>query len=137
MSEQENISLPSPPDLKKRIEAILKMRDFTYTALVDHLGITERELDNALAQSTIEIRTLEKISKALRIPLYSFFRHADQQPDEENPHNYYNVNIWAPEEIQLRTENENLRQEVDRLRLEVAKKEILIQGLEEQLKAKT
>lgn len=136
MSEQENISLPSHPDLKKRIEAILTMRDYTYTALVDHIGTTERELDNALAQSTIEIRTLEKISKALRIPLYSFFRNAEQ-PGEDNPHNYYNVNIWAPEEIQLRTENENLRQEIDRLRLEVAKKEILIKGLEDQLKAKT
>ncbi|MCU0435171.1 MAG: hypothetical protein MUC87_17065 [Bacteroidia bacterium] len=136
MTEQDNTSVPTHPDLKKRIEAILKMRDYTYTALVDHLGTTERELDRALAQSTIEIRTLEKISKALRIPLYSFFRNTDE-PGDDQPHNYYNVNIWAPEEIQLRTENENLRQEVDRLRLEVAKKEILIQGLEEQLKAKT
>jgi hypothetical protein len=38
--------------------------------------------------------------------------------------------------MQLRNENEALREEIDKLRLEVAKKEILIQGLEDQLKAR-
>lgn len=121
------------PDLKQRIVAILETRAFTYKNLVDHLGLSEAELDRALELNTIEIRMLEQISKELRIPLYSFFR----DPEIEKTHEekaYYNVNIWAPEEIQLRTENENLRLEVDRLRLEIAKKELLIQGLEQQLK---
>jgi DNA-binding Xre family transcriptional regulator len=121
------------PDLKQRIIAILETRAFTYKDLVEHLGMGEEELDQALELNTIEIRTLERISKELRIPLYSFFR--DPQLEEVGiDHPYYNVNIWAPDEIQLRTENENLRLEVDRLRLEVAKKELLIQGLEQQLR---
>jgi hypothetical protein len=39
--------------------------------------------------------------------------------------------------MHMRVENENLRAEVDRLRLEIAHKELLIQGLEEQLKKNT
>jgi transcriptional regulator with XRE-family HTH domain len=121
------------PDLKERIVAVLNAKNLTYQQLVDHLGTTPEALDTALAENTIEIRTLELISKELRIPLYSFFRdpHAELKSGEQP---FYNVNIWAPEEIHLRTENENLRQEVERLRMEIAKKELLIQGLEGQLK---
>lgn len=122
------------PDLKERIIAVLNAKNLNYRQLVEHLGTSEEELDHALAENTIEIRTLELISKELRIPLYSFFRdHESEFNSAEQP--FYNVNIWAPEEIQLRTENENLRQEIERLRMEVAKKELLIQGLEGQLKS--
>jgi transcriptional regulator with XRE-family HTH domain len=123
------------PDLKERIIAVLNARNLTYEQLVEYIGVTEKALDEALEQNTIEIRTLELISKELRIPLYSFFRNPDaEQGTTEHP--FYNVNIWAPEEIQLRTENETLRSEVDRLRMEIAKKELFIQGLENQLKSK-
>lgn len=122
------------PDLKERIIAVLNAKNLTYSQLVEHLGMTEELLDHALTENTIEIRTLELISKELRIPLYSFFReHEIDFNSSEQP--FYNVNIWAPEEIHLRTENENLRQEIERLRMEVAKKELLIQGLESQLKS--
>ncbi|MFM2019397.1 MAG: hypothetical protein RL007_3053 [Bacteroidota bacterium] len=121
------------PNLKERIIAVLNSRKLTYKQLTEYLGVTEEQLDHALEQNTIEIRTLEQISKELRIPLYSFFRHPEEM-EEGNEHPYYNVNIWAPEEIHMRVENENLRAEIERLRLEVAKKELLIQGLEEQLK---
>jgi transcriptional regulator with XRE-family HTH domain len=135
VSEENNAneSFSVLPDLKSRIVTVLSAKNLTYKQLVEHLGSTEEELDRALAESTIEIRTLELISKELRIPLYSFFRDPSLElGDSEQP--FYNVNIWAPQEIQLRTENENLRQEIDRLRVEVARKELLIQGLEEQLK---
>ncbi|HTF03066.1 MAG TPA: hypothetical protein VK826_03540 [Bacteroidia bacterium] len=123
----------SLPNLKERIVAVLAARKLTYKQLTEYLGVTEQHLDHALEQNTIEIRTLEQISKELRIPLYSFFRHPDEA---ENPTDqpYYNVNIWAPDEMHMRVENDNLRAEVDRLRLEIARKELLIQGLEEQLK---
>ncbi|MBI3509851.1 MAG: hypothetical protein HY064_04245 [Bacteroidetes bacterium] len=127
--------LHTAPDLKERIVAVLSAKNLTYKQLVDYIGVSEAALDRALAENTIEIRTLELISKELRIPLYSFFRDPNAVPGEiEQP--FYNVNIWAPEEIQLRTENENLRLEVERLRMEIAKKELLIQGLEGQLKSK-
>lgn len=124
------------PDLKERIIAVLNARNLTYGQLVDYIGVSEKALDEALEQNTIEIRTLELISKELRIPLYSFFRNPDVEMGATE-HPFYNVNIWAPHEIQLRTENETLRGEVERLRLEIAKKELFIQGLENQLKSKT
>ncbi len=123
------------PNLKERIISVLRARNLTYEQLVDYIGVTEKALDEALEQITIEIRTLELISKELRIPLYSFFRNPNgEQGAQEHP--FYNVNIWAPEEIQLRTENNTLRDEVERLRMEIAKKELFIQGLENQLKKK-
>lgn len=136
MEENQNmISEHSLPDLKERIVAVLNARNLSYKQLVDYIGITEEALDSALEQNTIEIRTLELISKELRIPLYSFFRNPNSTQEEQDER-FYNVNIWAPEEIQLRTENENLRSEIERLRLEIAKKELFIQGLEGQLKGK-
>lgn len=121
-----------PANLKERIVAVLKAKDFTYQELVNYLGTTEEVLDKALEESSIEIRTLEQISKELRIPLYSFFRGpVNEEGDEEA---YYNVNIWAPAEIQLLTENERLRKEIETIKLELARKELLIQSLEEQLK---
>jgi transcriptional regulator with XRE-family HTH domain len=121
------------PDLKERIIAVLAARNLTYKQLTDYLGLSEQQLDHALEQNTIEIRTLEQISKELRIPLYSFFRGPEQDGETE-PQPFYNVNIWAPDEMQVRVENDNLRAEIERLRLEVARKELFIQALEEQLK---
>lgn len=123
----------SVPNLKQRIIAVLAARSLTYKQLTEYLGITEQQLDHALEQNTIEIRMLEQISKELRIPLYSFFRNPDED-DTEDGQPYYNVNIWAPQELQVRAENDTLRAENERLRLEIARKELLIQGLEDQLK---
>ena len=134
--ENENVIEHGLPDLKERIVAVLNARNLSYKQLVDYIGIPEEELDQALELNTIEIRTLELISKELRIPLYSFFRNPDAVPTEQDQR-FYNVNIWAPEEIHLRTENENLRSEIERLRMEIAKKELFIQGLEGQLKKKS
>jgi transcriptional regulator with XRE-family HTH domain len=121
------------PNLKERIIAVLAARNLTYKQLTDYLGVSEQQLDHALEQNTIEIRTLEQISKELRIPLYSFFRSPDETLDSEKQP-FYNVNIWAPDEMQVRVENDNLRAEIERLRLEIARKELLIQALEQQLK---
>ena len=51
------------PDLKERIIAVLNAKNLTYRQLVEHLGTSEEDLDHALAENTIEIRTLELISK--------------------------------------------------------------------------
>ncbi|TND04856.1 MAG: hypothetical protein FD123_3793 [Bacteroidetes bacterium] len=123
------------PSLKERIVAVLRAKNFSYSELVNYLGTSEEALDQALADSTIEIRTLEQISKELRIPLYSFFRDPSLLGgDESDEQAYYNVNIWAPSEIQLLTENDRLRKEIEQLKLELAKKELLIQSIEEQFK---
>ena len=122
-------------NLKEKILEVLHKRSFTYEALANYLGISEKELDYALEHSTLEIRTLELISKELRIPLYSFFRDAYAGSfNWKDP--YYNVNLWSAEETRLRMEIQALLNEVETLRHELRNKEMLIETLEEQLKKK-
>ena len=122
-------------NLKEKILEVLHERNFTYGALASYLAISEQELDYALENSTLEIRTLELISKELRIPLYSFFRDGyGGSFNWKDP--YYNVNLWSAEETRLRMEIHSLLNEVETLRFELRNKESLIEALEEQLKKK-
>ncbi|MFN5183229.1 MAG: hypothetical protein ACK5D5_09440 [Bacteroidota bacterium] len=60
-------------ELKEKIISILKEKNYSYKDLADYLGVTEFFLDDALSKKSLDVRTLELISKELRIPLYSFF----------------------------------------------------------------
>ncbi len=119
-------------NLKEKILQVLLMKKFTYAELASYLNISESELDYALENNTLEIRTLELISKELRIPLYSFFRENFEGFDfEKEP--YYNVNIWSKEEAKFTLELKALRQEIEELRSEVRQKDLLIDALEAQI----
>ena len=119
-------------NLKEKILQVLEMKKFTYADLASYLSISESELDYALENNTLEIRTLELISKELRIPLYSFFRENFEGFDfEKEP--YYNVNIWSKEEAKFTLELKALRQEIEELRGEVRQKDLLIDALESQI----
>lgn len=59
--------------LKHRIEVFLNARNKTLVNLADHIEMDLDELERGISDSSVEVRTLENISKALRIPLYSFF----------------------------------------------------------------
>lgn len=119
-------------NLKEKILQVLEMKKFTYADLASYLNISESELDYALENNTLEIRTLELISKELRIPLYSFFRENFEGFDfEKEP--YYNVNIWSKEEAKFTLELKALRQEIEELRGEVRQKDLLIDALEAQI----
>lgn len=119
-------------NLKEKILQVLEMKKFTYADLASYLSISESELDYALENNTLEIRTLELISKELRIPLYSFFRENFEGFDfEKEP--YYNVNIWSKEEAKFTLELKALRQEIEELRSEVRQKDLLIDALEAQI----
>ncbi len=119
-------------NLKEKILQVLKQKKFTYADLASYLTISEGELDYALENNTLEIRTLELISKELRIPLYSFFRENFEGFDfDKEP--YYNVNIWGKEEAKFSLELKALRQELDELRAEVRQKDLLIEALESQI----
>ncbi len=117
-------------NLKEKILQVLEKKNYTYAELAAHLSISESELDHAIENNTIEIRTLELISKELRIPLYSFFRENFEGFDfEKEP--YYNVNIWSEEEESKSTPDINtMRQEIEALRAAVLKKDQLINDLE-------
>ena len=109
-------------NLKEKILQVLKMKKFTYADLASYLNISESDLDFALENNTLEIRTLELISKELRIPLYSFFRENFEGFDfEKEP--YYNVNIWSKEEAKFTLELKALRQEIETLRAEMRQKD--------------
>jgi len=119
-------------NLKEKILQVLEMKKFTYADLASYLNISENDLDYALEHNTLEIRTLELISKELRIPLYSFFRENFNGFDfEKEP--YYNVNIWSKEEAKFTLELKALRQEVEQLRADLRQKDLLIDALEGQL----
>jgi transcriptional regulator with XRE-family HTH domain len=119
-------------NLKEKILQVLEMKKFTYADLASYLNISEHDLDYALENNSLEIRTLELISKELRIPLYSFFRENFNGFDfEKEP--YYNVNIWSKEEAKFTLELKALRQEVEQLRAELRQKDLLIDALEGQI----
>jgi hypothetical protein len=119
-------------NLKTKILQVLEMKKFTYADMASYLNISESDLDYALEHNTLEIRTLELISKELRIPLYSFFRENFEGFDfEKEP--YYNVNIWSKEENKYTLELKALRQEVEQLRVDLRNKDLLIDALEAQI----
>jgi len=119
-------------NLKSKILQVLEMKKFTYADMASYLNISENDLDYALENNTLEIRTLELISKELRIPLYSFFRENFEGFDfEKEP--YYNVNIWSKEESKYTLELKALRQEIQQLRIDLRNKDLLIDALEAQI----
>jgi transcriptional regulator with XRE-family HTH domain len=119
-------------NLKSKILQVLELKKFTYSDMASYLNISESDLDYALEHNTLEIRTLELISKELRIPLYSFFRENFEGFDfEKEP--YYNVNIWSKEESKFTLELKALRQEIEQLRIDLRNKDLLIDALEEQI----
>lgn len=117
-------------NLKEKILQVLEKKNYAYADLASHLSISESELDSAIENNTIEIRTLELISKELRIPLYSFFRENFEGFDfEKEP--YYNENIWSSEEeSKSEPDLKTLHQQIEALRADVRKKDMLINALE-------
>jgi len=127
-------------NLKDKIIQLLQAKNLTYSDLAQHIGITEEQLDQSLENSTLEVRTLELISKELRIPLYSFFRDDEliQQfiKVTQGQQSYYNVNIWNDKELLYNAEIKHLKEQLSQLEIELNHKNELIASLEKELKGK-
>jgi transcriptional regulator with XRE-family HTH domain len=122
-------------NLKNKIVELLEKQSYSYKDLAEHVNLTEEQLDHALETKTLEVRTLELISKELRIPLYSFFRDPAQMAAYlEEKEKYYDVNIWSDQEVKYRSEITELREHLKKLSSEVKNKELLIEALETQVK---
>ncbi|MBS1646730.1 MAG: hypothetical protein JST67_05265 [Bacteroidetes bacterium] len=122
-------------NLKNKIISLLEQNHYTYQQLAAQLQVSEAELDHALETKTLEVRTLELISKELRIPLYSFFRGDNpKQPSVDEANKYYNVNIWSDQEVKYKSEITRLKEDLQKSLAEVKNKELLIEALEEELK---
>lgn len=95
-------------DIKSQLVEILKKENYTFSQLAEYLNMSEENLTSALNNKTLELRNLELISKALRVPLYSFFRSEDSDVNySEKP--YYINKLWTGDdtvknEDQLNTE---------------------------------
>lgn len=84
-------------DIKSKVIEILAKENYTYTDLAEYLHMTEEGLTLELTNKTLELRNLEAISKALRVPLYSFFRaEGIKFNPSEKPH--YVNKLWTGED---------------------------------------
>ncbi len=81
-------------DIKTKVIEILEKENYTFSQLASHLHMSEDLLSTELNNKTLELRNLEAISKALRVPLYSFFRAENFKFDySEKP--YYINRLWT------------------------------------------
>lgn len=79
-------------DLKQELLAVLKKENYSFKDLAEYLSMSEDELALALETKKLELRSLELISKGLKIPLYSFFRTENHEKEFERP--YYTNKLW-------------------------------------------
>jgi hypothetical protein len=115
-------------NLKTRITEVVTAQGHTYSELARYIGLSEPDLDFALEHNSIDIRTLELISKALHISLYSFFRDNNARAKTEEKA-YYDFNLWSPHESKLKTEIDTLRKQILELKSLLAEKDELIARL--------
>jgi hypothetical protein len=112
--------------LKDRITKVLTQVDYDDALLTEKIGMTIPDLISRLDSSNVELRTLETLSKELRIPLYSFFRNTDT--DGLNPIEipFYENGFDESEVQKLIDENLKLHHEISELKqlLELCKNNI-------------
>jgi transcriptional regulator with XRE-family HTH domain len=110
--------------LKKRIIEILTEQEHTYAQLAEFIGLSEADLDFALEHNSIDIRTLELISKALRISLYSFFK--ENGDDSSVSKQKYYFDLWSPNETRLKDEIESLKKQIELFKAQIEEKDRII-----------
>jgi hypothetical protein len=114
-------------DIKSKLIEILGKENYTFTQLAEYLHMTEDGLTSELTNKTLELRNLEAISKALRVPLYSFFRDENMKLDyTEKP--YYINRLWTGDDNKKGILE--LKKEIQLLKQIIALKEDQLQKLE-------
>lgn len=100
--------------LKERIIEILTAQNHTYAQLAKYIGMSHEDLDFALEHNSIDIRTLELVSKALNLSLYSFFRDIQSGTTTADINRF--LNPWKIREKELMREIESLKNEIVELK---------------------
>ena len=112
-------------DIKGEIIKILEKENYTFAQLAEHLRMTEDSLTKELSEKTLQLRNLETISKALRVPLYSFFRSAPVTFDHKQKPFFINK-LWTGDDdrksISQLTDEINLLRQIISLKEEQIKK---------------
>ena len=105
--------------LRRKIEDILVKENYTFSQLADYLNLSEQQLEDGLANKTLELRYLEDISKNLKVPLYSFFRDNNIKVNySEKP--YFTNKLWNDNE---EVSPQKLMEEIELLKQAIAYKE--------------
>jgi|688.fasta_scaffold1090448_2 transcriptional regulator with XRE-family HTH domain len=107
-------------EYKDKIIEVLNSMDYSFDDLASHLGMNAEQLNQAIDDKKVGLRTLEFISKELRIPLYSFFRNEDyvpinnltEEPFYTNKINENTFDLLQIENILLKKEVENLKEQL-------------------------
>ncbi len=120
--------------LIERIQEVLASRNARFKDLADHLGIDEQSLREAFEKNTIEIRTMEKISKELKIPLYRFFRDPVGNLLESIKENQPYAMISNEELMNLKIQLDIAQQEIRMLKQELEARESIIDELRTKIK---
>jgi len=111
-------------DIKSQLIEILKKENYTFGQLAEYLHMTEDHLTTALSNKTLELRSLEAISKTLRVPLYSFFGSDGNRFNvKEKP--YYINKLWT---------GDDTKKNIMQLKVEINLLKQIISLKEEQLK---
>lgn len=114
--------------LIKRIETFLESRDQSLDDLAEYLEMDMDELVRGIQDSSVEVRTLENISKALRIPLYSFFPgFLDHAKKHEIP--YYDRRLPGEGTLKVKSEIEIIEEEIKFLTKYLKNREAQLQDL--------
>lgn len=93
-------------EIKTQLIEILNKENYTFKQLADFLKMSEEDLTLALSNKTLDLRNLELISKALRVPLYSFFR-GETKPFNQFEKPYYINKLWTGEDSEKNAEQLN------------------------------
>jgi len=102
--------------IKSRVNEALQTGMFDEELLSKRLGMPISTLMEALDNRNVELRTLETLSKELRIPLYSFFQDATIYEKEAGQVNHY-INRETRSEIDnLKVENDQLKKQIEELK---------------------
>lgn len=84
----------------QRILSYLERKGISIDYISEKIEVTPNEFKNKLEKNALEIKTLEKISKELRIPLYSFFTNSriDGNSTKKNVEIPYYIERLEPNE---------------------------------------
>jgi transcriptional regulator with XRE-family HTH domain len=84
----------------QRILNYLERKGISIDYISEKIEVTPNEFKNKLEKNALEIKTLEKISKELRIPLYSFFTNSriDGNSTKKNVEIPYYIERLEPNE---------------------------------------
>lgn len=102
--------------IKNRVTEAFQTGMFDEEVIEKRIGMSIPGLMDALENRNIELRTLETLSKELRIPLYSMFQDSTVYEKEAGQVNHY-INRETRSEIDnLKVENEKLKKQVEELK---------------------